>query len=48
MSGISLVACLNTNRNYVGFELDTNYFNIAQERIKTHKIANDLDTEGLF
>ena len=47
-SGTTAIACLNTNRNYVGFELDTNYFNIAQERIKTHIIANELDIEGLF
>ena len=47
-SGTTAIACLNTNRNYIGFELDTNYFNIAQERIKTHKIENDLDIEGLF
>ena len=29
------VACLNTNRNFIGIELDNNYFNIAKERPKT-------------
>ena len=32
-SGTTGVACLNTNRNFIGIELDENYFNIAKERI---------------
>ena len=32
-SGSTGVACLNTKRNFVGMELDENYFNIAKERI---------------
>jgi site-specific DNA-methyltransferase (adenine-specific) len=32
-SGTTGVACKNTNRNFIGIELDTNYFNIAQERL---------------
>lgn len=36
-SGSTCVACINTNRNYIGFELNENYFNIAKERIKTHE-----------
>lgn len=27
------VACVNTNRNFIGIELDENYFEIAKERI---------------
>lgn len=27
------LACVNTNRNFIGIELDENYFNIAKERI---------------
>ena len=27
------VACINTNRNFIGIELDENYYNIAKERI---------------
>ena len=27
------VACVNTNRNFIGIELDDGYFNIAKERI---------------
>ena len=33
-SGSTGVACLNTNRNFIGIELDEGYFEIAKERIK--------------
>ena len=33
-SGSTGVACLNTNRNFIGIELDENYFKIAENRIK--------------
>lgn len=33
-SGSTGVACINTNRNFIGIELDENYFNIAKERIE--------------
>ena len=32
-SGSTGVACLNTNRNFIGIEMDENYFNIAKDRI---------------
>ena len=32
-SGSTGVACLNTNRKFIGIELDKNYFNISIERI---------------
>lgn len=32
-SGSTCVACVNTNRHYIGFELDEKYFNIACERL---------------
>lgn len=32
-SGSTGVACVNTKRNFIGIELDENYFNIAKERI---------------
>lgn len=35
-SGTTAIACLNTNRNYIGFEMDKWYFDIAQERITKH------------
>ena len=33
-SGSTGVACQNTNRDFIGIELDTDYFNIAKERIR--------------
>jgi len=35
-SGTTAIAAINTNRNYIGFEMDTNYFNLANERIEQH------------
>lgn len=32
-SGSTGVACINTNRKFIGIEMDENYFNIASERI---------------
>lgn len=34
-SGSTGVACVNTNRNFTGIELNKEYFNIAKERIET-------------
>ena len=34
-SGTTGVACLNTNRRFIGIELDEDYFKIASGRIKT-------------
>ena len=33
-SGSCGVACINTNRRFIGIELDVNYFNIAKDRIE--------------
>lgn len=33
-SGSTGVACINTNRKFIGIELDEKYFNIAKKRIK--------------
>lgn len=33
-SGTTAVAAMNTNRNFIGFELDKNYFDIAIKRIE--------------
>ena len=32
------VACINTNRRFIGIELDENYFNIAKERIGNNHV----------
>ena len=36
-SATTAIACINTNRQCIGFELDETYFNIAEKRIKEHK-----------
>jgi DNA modification methylase len=33
-SGSTGVACVNTNRNFIGVELEENCFRIAEKRIK--------------
>lgn len=35
-SGTTGIACINTNRNFIGIEKDQGYFNIAKERIGQH------------
>ena len=45
-SGTTGVSCINTNRDFIGIELDENYFNIAKKRIEEAKecltLYNDL------
>lgn len=36
-SGSTGVACINTNRNFIGIEIDEGYFNIAKKRIENVK-----------
>ena len=38
-SGTTGVACVNTDRNFIGIELDNRYFHIAQERINEQIIS---------
>lgn len=40
-SGSTGVACLNTNRNFIGIELDEKYYKIAKERIENHNDNNE-------
>ena len=37
-SGSTGVACVNTNRNFIGIELDEEYFKIAEERINNARL----------
>ena len=41
-SGSTGVACVNTNRNFIGIEMDENYFNIATKRIEEAQELNEL------
>jgi DNA modification methylase len=43
-SGSTCVACINTNRHYIGFELEPHYFEIAQKRIEEAKKAKEDKT----
>lgn len=40
-SGTTGVACINTNRNFIGIELDQRYFEIAEKRIDAAKQENE-------
>jgi len=44
-SGTTAIACINTGRNFIGFELDKHYCEIANERIR--KALADSDEKGL-
>lgn len=37
-SGSTGVACVNTGRDFVGMEMDENYFNVAKERITNEQL----------
>lgn len=41
-SGSTMVACVKTRRRGIGIEKDDNYYNIAQERVKTSLITSAL------
>ena len=45
-SGSTGVACINTNRNFIGIEKDLNYFNIAKDRIESEN--NKINLDDLF
>lgn len=38
-SGTTAIACLDSNRNYIGFEQDINYFESANKRISEYMLA---------
>ena len=41
-SGTTAIACMNTERNFIGFELDETYFEKSLERIKNHTTQTNL------
>ena len=41
-SGSTGVACVNTNRNFIGYELDEHYFQIAKERLEQHECKTNI------
>ena len=47
-SGSTGVACVNTNRNFIGIEMDENYYNIAKKRVEEKKEEKDNEPQTLF
>ena len=45
-SGTTAIACINTNRNYIGFELDATYCDIANERIRKAVAEKEVGEYG--
>ena len=41
-SGTTAIACINTNRNWIGFEIDEDYYKAASERIEIHQMQTKL------
>ena len=41
-SGSTGIACINTNRNFIGIELDNTYFEIAKKRIEEVSIKSKI------
>jgi len=41
-SGSTFIACINNKRNFIGFEMNDTYFNLAKERINKHILDNNL------
>jgi site-specific DNA-methyltransferase (adenine-specific) len=41
-SGTTGVACMNTNRNFIGIEKEENYYKIAEQRISTNVPLTEL------
>ncbi len=46
-SGTTGVACMNTNRKFIGIEMDDKYFQIAEQRIKESQPQENVDVGGL-
>ena len=47
-SGSTGVACVNTNRRFIGIEIDEGYFNIATQRIDTALKINNTRLSKLL
>lgn len=41
-SGTTGISCLNTNRNFIGIEIDDDIFELAKRRIDEHKIVTNI------
>jgi len=46
-SGTTAIACLNTNRNFIGFELDETYYNLSLQRIAQKAVKTVMEQRVL-
>ena len=42
-SGTTAIACMNNGRNFIGFEKDKGYYDIACDRIEQRKKAGEVN-----
>lgn len=47
-SGSTGYACLNSNRNFIGIELDPDYFELAKDRLTNHVKSDTMRSNGLL
>jgi site-specific DNA-methyltransferase (adenine-specific) len=47
-SGSTAIACMNTNRNFIGIEKDFNYFEVSKKRVEEKRKEKDLTQKTLF
>ncbi len=47
-SGTTAIACMNTNRNFIGIELDEHYFSIAKKRVEEKRKEKENIPQTLF
>jgi hypothetical protein len=41
-SGTTAIACINTDRRYIGFELDAGYYDASIDRIEGHQTPSAI------
>lgn len=47
-SGTTALACQNTNRNFIGYELDKDYFKIIEDRVEKNRKKLEIERSNLF
>ncbi|AGO48527.1 DNA methyltransferase [Cellulophaga phage phi18:3] len=47
-SGTTAISCMNTNREFIGIELDEKYYEIAKKRVEEKRKEKELKAQTLF
>jgi len=47
-SGTTAIACMNTNRKFIGIELDEKYYEVAKKRVEEKRKEKDNEAPTLF